>query len=464
MLTLHHFLSTLTQTTALGQDVPIASVVIDSREAVAGSLFVAFNGERVDGHDYVASAFERGAVCAIVEKPIPNVATIGTNETATILSLPVCIVVENTMQALQEVAKAWRARFTELTVVGITGSVGKTSTKELVHSVLASNYHTLKSAGSRNNEIGLPLTLLELTDQHEMAVLEMGMYTRGEIALLCELAQPKVGVLTIVGPVHLERVGSMEGIVLAKQELVEALPDDGLAILNYDDERVMSMAQATSARIFTYGLDPSADLWADEIESMGLEGVRFTLHHDGEALRVQVPLLGRHSVHTALRATAVALNLGLTWEQMIGGLQQRNEQLRLVATPGINGSTIIDDTYNASPDSMLAALNLLQDLEGRRLAVLGDMLELGRAEEVSHRVVGRRVADVANVLVTVGKRSRWLAEEAKEVGMTAVYTVETPAEAIDILRSLIQADDYVLVKGSLGMQMESIVTTLGDKV
>lgn len=464
MLTLHHFLSTLTQTQALGQDVPIASVVIDSREAVTGSLFVAFNGEHVDGHDYVASAFERGAVCAIVEKPIPNFANIQADETATALTLPVCIVVENTMQSLQASAKAWRARFTDLTVVGITGSVGKTSTKELMHSVLASKYHTLKTAGSRNNEIGLPLTLLELNEAHEMAVLEMGMYTRGEIALLCELAQPQVGVLTIVGPVHLERVGSMEGIVLAKQELVEALPDDGLAILNYDDERVMSMAQATSARIFTYGLDAGADLWADEITSMGLEGVRFTLHYGNETLRLHVPLLGRHSVHTALRATAVALNLGLSWEEIIVGLQQRRDQLRLVATPGINGSTMIDDTYNASPDSMLAALNLLQDLEGRRLAVLGDMLELGRAEEVSHRLVGRRVADVADLLVAVGTRSRWLAEEAEEVGMTAVYTVDTPTQAIDILRPLIQAGDYVLVKGSLGMQMESIVTTLGDKV
>ncbi|MFQ5421222.1 MAG: glutamate ligase domain-containing protein, partial [Anaerolineae bacterium] len=179
-------------------------------------------------------------------------------------------------------------------------------------------------------------------------------------------------------------------------------------VLNRDDELVMGMAGHTAARVFTYGLDDRADLWADNIHSMGLEGVRFTLHHGREALSVQVPLLGRHSVHTALRAAAVGLVDSLSWEEIIAGLAQTTAQLRLVAVPGPQGSIIIDDTYNASPDSVMAALNLLKDLDGRRLAVLGDMLELGHMEEQSHRLVGRRAADVADLLIAVGERGRWI--------------------------------------------------------
>jgi UDP-N-acetylmuramoyl-tripeptide--D-alanyl-D-alanine ligase len=226
----------------------------------------------------------------------------------------------------------------------------------------------------------------------------------------------------------------------------------------------MSMVPHTPARIFTYGLDDSADLWADDIHSMGLDGMRFTLQYGGEALRVQVPLIGRHSVHTALRATAVGLIEGLAWEEIIAGLQATTAaQLRLVAAPGPNGSVIIDDTYNASPDSTLAALNLLADLDGRHVAVLGDMLELGYMEEEGHRIVGRRAADVAQVLVAVGPRAHWIGEEALAVGMNPqqVFIVERTDEAIPLLEGLIQANDFVLVKGSLGMHMDRIVAALG---
>lgn len=472
MLNLGHFLEALTASgyQPNGTEPAIASVVIDSREAGPGSLFVAFAGEQVDGHDYVQSAFERGAVAALVQQPVPGDHTTIDLRSQVSLSLapdtqivtPVCLLVEDTLAALQTAAKAWRDRF-PIRVIGITGSVGKTSTKELAYSVLSRRYRTLKSAGNQNNEIGLPLTLLRLQRQHQRAVLEMGMYTTGEISRLCEMAQPEIGVLTIVGPVHLERAGSMEAIVAAKQELVEALPDYGTAVLNRDDERVMSMAAHTKASIFTYGLDSRADLWADNIRSMGLEGVGFTLHYGQEAMNVQVPLLGRHSVHTALRAAAIGLVDGLTWPEIIAGLSETKAQLRLVAVPGPKESIIIDDTYNSSPDSVMAACNLLKDLDGRHVVVLGDMLELGHMEAASHRLVGRRAADVADVLLTVGQRARMIGEEALAVGMPAdrVTMVDDTDTAVAILEEIIQEKDIILIKGSLGMRLDRIVAALG---
>ncbi|WP_374685806.1 UDP-N-acetylmuramoyl-tripeptide--D-alanyl-D-alanine ligase [Promineifilum sp.] len=493
MLNLGHILAALTDYQPTGKEPAVASVVVDSREAGPGSLFVALPGEHVDGHDYVADAFARGAVAALVDRPVGDSATpswpvIDTTAPLDLASLspwgragergreragqrfarkaaprPVVIQVDNTLRALQAVARVWRARF-NVRVIGITGSVGKTSTKELTAAILSRRFNTLKSTGNQNNEIGVPLTLLNLRPEHERAVIEMGMYAQGEIDLLCDLARPEIGVVTMIGPVHLERLGSLEAIVAAKRELVAALPESGTAVLNLDDARVMSMASHTKARIFTYGLDQGADLWADRIESMGLDGVRFTLHHAGESLSVRVPLLGRHSVHTALRATAVGLIEGLSWEEIVAGLNAMASQLRLVVSDGPRGSVIIDDTYNSSPDSALAALNLLADLQGRRIAVLGDMLELGRAEKQAHRVVGRRAADVADVVITVGARARTIADEALALGLPVerVLSVDDAPEATPLLRELIQAGDVVLVKGSLGMRMDRIVSALGE--
>ncbi|MCB8927097.1 MAG: UDP-N-acetylmuramoyl-tripeptide--D-alanyl-D-alanine ligase [Ardenticatenaceae bacterium] len=468
MLTLAHFLKTLATYETTGQEPVVSSVVMDSREVVPGSLFVAYKGEKVDGHDFVAAAFEQGAIAALVERPISDeYATIDlrTAEPPTApfsASTPVCLLVEDTIAALQTSAKAWRARF-PAEVIGITGSVGKTSTKELTHAVLSSKYRTFKSPGNRNSILGLPLALFDLQESDEKAVLEMGMYTTGEIATLCDLTQPKVGVVTLVGAVHLERAGSMENIVKAKRELVEALPADGTAILNKDDAHVMSMADHTQASIFTYGLSNTADLWADNIRSMGLNGVRFTLHYQDEAMIVQVPLLGRHSVHTSLRAAAVGLVEGLTWDEILHGLRNTAVQLRLVTVPGPRNSLIIDDTYNASPDSVVAALNLMHDLDGRSVAVLGDMLELGYLEEEAHRQVGRRAAEVAKLLVTVGQRARWIGEEAIASGLPKdkVVMVEDAVTAVPTLEELIEENDTVLVKGSLGMRMDQIITAIG---
>ncbi|MCP5101336.1 MAG: UDP-N-acetylmuramoyl-tripeptide--D-alanyl-D-alanine ligase [Chloroflexi bacterium] len=467
MLNLGFFLKSLIEYQPTGQKIALSTVVMDSREAVKNSLFVAYKGTHVDGHDYLANAFSNGAVAALVEQPVNDTyQTIDLRQpNATIpnrIKIPVCLLVNDAVHALQEVAGAWYRQFFT-PIIGITGSVGKTSTKELAYAVLSRRFNTFKSKGNRNSILGLPLTIFGLRPFHQYAVLEMAMYTQGEIARLADLFPPTIGVVTLIGAVHMERAGSMEAIVAAKQELVEPLPEDGIAILNKDDHRVMSMAAHTNARIFTYGLDTSADLWADNIHSMGLSGVRFTLHHKNESLNIHVPLLGRHSVHTSLRAAAIGIVTGLSWEEIAHGLRNNTAQLRLVTVPGPKESLIIDDTYNANPESTMAALNLLDDMNGRHVAVLGDMLELGQVEQESHRIIGRRAVDVADVLIAVGQRARWIAEEALSVGMPEgrVFMAADTETAVALLTDLIHEKDVILIKGSLGMRMDKIVNKIG---
>ncbi len=483
-LTLAHLVAAVTaQPVVAGEwlNTPITDVAVDSRRVTPGSLFVALVGEKADGHRYVAEALQRGAVAALVEQDMVFDAECWILDTrapviqhsASLSPIPVLVRVENSLQALQTFAAHWRATVaapSSLRVVGITGSIGKTSTKEVVASVLSQRYATIKSAGNLNNEIGLPLTLLRLTPAHRRAVLEMGMYTVGDIALLCRLAQPHIGLVTNVGPVHLARAGSMARIAEGKAELVQALPPDGVAILNRDDSIVTAMAQKTQARVFTFGLDPAADVWASEVTSEGLEGIQFRLHYQAEVLHVKVPLLGRHSVHTALGAVAVGLVEDLTWEEIVAGLQDVEAQLRLVLAPGVNETTLLDDTYSASPAATLAALNLLADLPvpsgARRIAVLGDMLELGDYSETGHRKVGQRAADVVDLLVTVGPMAHWIAEEALIAGMaaSAVRAVDQNADAVAVLPQVMRSGDLVLIKGSRACRMEEIVTALSQPV
>lgn len=466
MLSMSHLWQGLTGqrlTISLAQEVQFGRVVVDSRQAEKGSIFIALPGEKGDGHDYVGDAFQRGARAAIVNHEVVACSAIirPPRDPAPIFvevpDGPWCILVPDTLQALQDLAHYWRRKFT-LRVIGVTGSTGKTSTKETIYSVLGRGFKTLKSPGNYNNEIGLPLTLLELDGSQEKAILEMGMYGLGEIRTLAEISLPQVGVVTNVGPSHLERLGSLQAIAQAKAELVEALPENGVAILNGDDPRVREMAKVTKAEVVFYGLAEDCHFRAAEIESRGIEGIRFWLHHGEESFYLKIPLLGRHSVHTALAAVAVGVIEGESWDHILAGLQEVSAQLRLIAYPGINGATIIDDTYNAGPDSMLAALNLLADLEGRKIAVLGDMMELGSFEVPGHQMVGRRAREVADLLITVGPRAKIMAEEAS--GQEGVSAVETNARAVEILSKTLQAGDVVLVKGSRAMKMEEIVTQI----
>ncbi len=327
---------------------------------IPGSLFVAVPGERVDGHDFIEEAFRRGASFALIQQDIPaSFRALDLRSVSSVdafprdsLTTPLCLRVDNTVAALQQIARYWRRKL-DLRVVGITGSVGKSTTKEMVSEVLSTRYHTLKSPGNLNNEIGLPLTLLRLSTGHQRAVLEMGFYVPGEIAFLCDIALPQIGVVTNIGTVHAERAGSQEAIARGKAELVQALPPapDGVAVLNFDDPWVRKMEEKTKARVFFYGLSPEANLWADHVVGLGLEGIRFRLHYQGETLHVKIPLIGRHSVHTALRAAAVGLVDGMNWQEILNGLMQGHTQLRLAAVRSQTGALLLDDTYNASPES-----------------------------------------------------------------------------------------------------------------
>lgn len=452
----------------------ITEAAIDSRQVIPGSLFVALRGERSDGHDFVEEAFQHGAILAIIQQdlsqkvPVLDLreeqaarALLSQPEPPFDLSSPFCILVDNSLKSLQSLARFWRRKL-NVKVVGITGSVGKSTTKELAAEVLSQRYRTLKNPGNYNNEIGLPLTILSLTEGHERAVLEMGFYVKGEIAFLCDLALPEIGVVTNIGTVHAERAGSIEAIALGKAELLQSLPPEGFAILNYDDPLVREMAVQTQAHVIFYGLDPRADLWADNVEGLGLEGVRFQLHYQGDTLYLRVPLIGRHSVHTALRAAAVGLVDDLNWQEIVSGLRSGTTQLRLVAVRTENGALILDDTYNASPQSTLAALNLLDELDGHKMAVLGDMLELGPYEDQGHEMVGLRAAEVVDELICVGQRAKVIADAASQAGLPEekIVHMEDGQEVVEYLRPRLKSEDVVLVKGSRGMRMDRIVAAL----
>ena len=475
MLTLADVIEALTGHRLEMIETVINEAAVDSRQVIPGAMFVALPGEHTDGHEFVEDAFKNGASLAIVQKDMkPQFPTIDlrgrpdlaemTLPSSVLHGAPFCLQVEDSLKALQDVARFYRRKLSNLRVIGITGSVGKSTTKELIAEVLSQHYRTLKNTGNLNNEIGLPLTLLRLGAGHQRAVLEMGFYVPGEIAFLCDLALPEVGVVTNIGTVHTERAGSQEAIAQGKAELVQALPPapNGVAILNYDDPWVRWMADKTQAKVFYYGLDPQADLWADEIESMGLEGIRFRLHYRHEVLHLHVPLIGSHSVQTVLRATAVGIVEGLTWKEIIDGLSQGNTQLRMVAVRTNNGALILDDSYNASPESTMAALNLLNELEGHRIAVLGEMLELGPYERQGHEMVGLRAAEVAQRLITIGERARIIAETAQQAGLPDAQNTwfEDVPQVIDLLQRELKEGDIVLIKGSHGLRMDRIVTAL----
>lgn len=470
MINLKDIVSALTGQNIPVLDLQISSAEIDSRQVSEGSLFIALPGERVDGHDFVQSAFDNGAQLALIDRELPegfNTLDLRSghfNPPVEKISLPMCLRVDDSLSALQTIGTFWR-EVNPLRTIGITGSVGKTSTKELTAALLSQKHPVLKNPGNRNNEIGLPLTLLELEPQHQYAVLEMGFYVPGEIQTLCEIAQPQVGVITNIGTVHAERAGSQETIAKGKAELVESLPPapEGVAILNMDDAWVRAMREKTTARVFSYGITQQSDLMAHHIQTHGLDGISCVLSFQGEYHPIQSPLLGAFSIYTILCATAVALTEGLDWETISNALSNSRLDLRLRTITRSDGTTILDDTYNASPVSTVAALELLRDLSGRRVAILGDMLELGQYEHAGHHKVGVAAAKAADALILIGKRAKIIAKAACEHGFSEeqVQWFANSARAAEQVSGLVQAGDTILVKGSNMMRMDLILTALG---
>lgn len=437
----------------------ITAVVTDSRVTSPGSLFIALRGKRFDGHDFIPEAVQAGAAAVMVEKS----ALQAVRTTLDSAGIP-AIAVQNTLNALQSLARWYRSRFT-VPVIGVTGSNGKTTTKDLIAAVLGTRFPVHATHGNWNNEIGVPLTVLQMNRRHRALVVEMGMRARGEIRQLAQIVRPTIGVVTNVGPVHVEFLGSLAGVAAAKGELVEQLPVHGVAVLNGDDPYVAAMASQTDARVVTYGFHANVDIQAFDVVSLGFEGIRFRVRTPFGELNVNMPLIGEHNVHNALAAIAVAQACGLTNKEIETGLANARLSAMRLEVIRLNGEiTLLNDAYNASPASMRAALQTLQRLPGKRKAVvLGDMLELGEFARQEHEAVGRQVAaSGVDRLIVVGRWAEIIAAAAQSAGMSA-QDITCCADADDAAQAVadwMSADDVILVKASRGLQLDRVVDLL----
>jgi UDP-N-acetylmuramoyl-tripeptide--D-alanyl-D-alanine ligase len=431
--------------------VPVAGVSIDSRTLQVGEAFFAIVGHRLDGHAFLADAAARGAACVVVhtlpDEPPANVPL---------------VLVEDTTRSLGKLAAWHRSRFS-VPVVGITGSIGKTTVKELTAAVLATRWDVLKPASSFNNQWGLPLTLLRLGAEHGAAVVEIGTNQAGEIATLSAIAKPTIGVVTLVAAVHTEFLGSIDGVREEKAALVRALSPSGIAVLNADDPRVASMAREAKGRVITFGRAAGADVRIAGDVSDTEDGFAFTLEAGGRRQQVRAAFAGRHNVANVLAAAAVGVALGLPLEEIARGLAAA----RPVGGRGVwkraGEVMILDDTYNASPASVRAALETLGARRaGRRaVVVLGDMLELGALTDEAHREVGRLVAALpADDFVGFGRAAGLAVEAARGAGLTAAHHAATFEDTVGYLLKSLAPGDVVLVKGSRGMRMERVVDAL----
>lgn len=430
---------------------------IDSRTVRAGELFVAIKGEFFDGHNFVAAALARGAVAAIVAQPLPNC----DNERL--------IIVDDTLLALQTLASAILKQWGR-PIIGITGSAGKTTTKELTALVLSLKGRVLKSIGNLNNSYGLPLAVLQMeTDGHQaaefdFAVLEMGMSSPGEIRRLCEIAPPHVGAVLNVYAVHLEFFESIEAIAQAKAELVEGLRPNGLAVLNADDPLVIKMRSRHNGPVQTFGIDQAADVQAVDVQAQGLLGSNFRLIIGENSALVQFPLAGRHLIYNALIAATIGHHFGLTVAEIAQGLAQahpakhRGELLRFTA-----GFAVVDDSYNANPKALNEMVEMLAQVPGfkRHILIAGEMLELGEAGAEMHQDCGRYIAaHKVDVLIGVRGLAEDLVKGATLAGLTQAYFLENAQAATQWLKANIQAGDLVLIKGSRGVKLDSVIDEL----
>ena len=435
---------------------------IDSRTIAAGELFFAVRGERFDGHDFVEAALANGAVAAVVSMRWLESAGM---DLSRLLRVPDHDG-EGVLIALQQLARAARRSWGRR-VIGVTGSAGKTTTKDAVAQVLGANFRVLKSQGNLNNGFGLPLQLLRLEEEHEVAVIEMGMNHAGEIAALARIAEPDWGVVSNVAPVHLEYFADgIDGIARAKYELIEALPPDGIAILNCDDERVARFGDGMGERAVFYGMGERADVRAVQIAEIGAEGVVFTVTAYGERASVQLHMLGRHNVHNALAAIAVGLRSGMSLAMCAAALEELRAGDKRGEILEWRGATVINDSYNSNPRALDAMVDALLAMpvgnEGRHIVVAGEMLELGPEGEALHRECGQRMA-ARGVDVVVGVRglAAALVEGAAGDGTNAVF-VATPEEAGEWLKENLRAGDAVLLKASRGVRLERALASLAD--
>lgn len=427
------------------------AVVTDTRKIEPGVAFLALKGERFDGEDFAAKAAKAGASLVIVSDTCPA---------EKVACCPAVLRVPDTLRAYQNIGHFWREKF-HIPVVAITGSNGKTTTKDLTAAVLSARGPVAKTQANYNNEVGLPLTLLSITAEDTAAVVEIGMRGLHQIEAMAPIADPSIAIVTNVGETHMELLGSIENIARAKGELVEAMGPGGTVILNGDDERVAAMREKAAAgvRVLTFGIDEEADVRGSEIHTEGSSATRFTATYQGEIHEYTVSMVGRHNVLNTLAAITAGFAAGLAPKEIQAGLEKLQATKMRFETRELKGYHIVNDAYNASPMSMKAALATLQELiKGRKVAVLGDMLELGSIEQEAHERVGREVAEYGfSALVTYGSLGHFIAEGARAAGLKEVYATDSHEEAAKALQGLLQPGDTVLFKGSRGMAMEKII-------
>ncbi len=438
----------------------LGGVCTDSRQIQPGDMFVALQGDQFDGHAFVETAAQQGATVALVSTAFDQQLAKSSQLTGlTVIAVP------DTLSGLQDMARAQRQRFTG-TVVGITGSNGKTTAKEMTAAILERRYATFRSPGNLNNHIGLPLSWLRLPPEIEVCVCEMGMNHLGEIQHLCLIAQPHIGVVTNVALAHVGYLGSLDEVQRAKGELVDALDADGVAVVNADDPRTRAIGQQAAGRVVTFGQSPEADVRGRISADHGFDGIACELDMDGVTWPCHVALPGRHNLSNALAAAAVGRVLEVPAVEIVAGLQAyRGIYGRMAIRRLQDDIVLIDDSYNANPDSMRAGLQFLQQVPdvGRRVAVLGDMLELGEAAPALHREMGQFAWQCGlDELIVLGELAEMIAAGARQAGMASshIHGVASHQEAVTVLERLMRPRDAVLVKGSRGMTMERVVEAM----
>lgn len=432
----------------LGAECPAEKVIeeisTDTRNLPAGCLFIAIKGERFDGHTFIKQAIENGAAAAVSEYPVEECP---------------CIAVKNTRTALLEIAKYYRSKFNPI-LVGITGSVGKTTTKEMIALVLSEKYNTLKTQGNLNNEIGLPKTLFNLDSSHQAAVIEMGMSDFGEIERLSNAAAPTIGVITNIGFSHIENLKSQEGILKAKLEILKGMEDNAPLIVNGDDGYLAPLKEEfrNSRPVYLYGTDEKCDVRAKNIiESNGI--TNFVLEYNETETEIQIPCAGKHNVLNASAAFCVGILSGLNEKEIVSALKKYKPDGMRQNIVKKGNNTVIIDCYNASPDSMKATLNVLAGMEckGRKVAVLGDMLELGEASEKLHKMVGKLVSETSpDMLFCYGHDAEYISREAEKTGINSYFT-DDKSDLTEKIMNYIKPEDIIMFKASRGMKLEEVI-------
>lgn len=429
----------------------LQGAVLDSRKIEPGYLFFAVKGEKTDGHAFIQQAAEAGAVCVVCEKE-PEI------------EIPY-IKVKDSLKALKEIAEEYRKNL-NITVVGITGSVGKTSAKEFIAQVLSEKYRVHYTEGNYNNEIGLPLTILKIQEEHEVAVLEMGISEFGEMHRLSKMAQPDICVITNIGQCHLENLKSREGILKAKSEIFDYMSEFGYIVLNGDDDMLFRMNEVNGIRPIYYGLcQENCDLYATDIVNKGLLGTEAILHLEDYKVPVKIPLPGQHMIYNALSAVAVGRILDLAFDEIQSGLQKIEAVGGRSHVVQTEKYTIIDDCYNANPISVKAAIDLITTVSGRKVAILGDMFELGKDEKELHAEIGQyAMENKVDLLLCVGQLSKYMYDEALRVRNEEqnVQYFESREELLNELKIILKKEDTILVKASHGMHFEEVVLRLEE--